>query len=348
MSLALVITTAGHARFTAAQVDDDIDLSVSHVGLTDSIFVAAPTLTALPGQFRALDTISGEAVGDSIVHMIIRDAEAIGYRVRGFGLYLADGTLFATYGQADAIFEKSPLTTMHLAIDIAFPTGNVDLLTFGDTNFLQPPATREMRGVAELATQEEVDAGADDVRIVTPLTLGARLVALLTDVMGAIADAVAERVPLTRRVNTGGLALGGNALTTDITISVPPATTEQVRAASASNVAITPAAIGALAKSLTGNSGHLELPGGFVVQWINHRGLISDEPSLVANYPVAFPTRCLIAIPTIYVSGASTGRDVTVQLRGEPGLASCGLQFQVASNAPTSNVDGYNLLLIGH
>jgi microcystin-dependent protein len=178
-ALPLIITTAGLARFTAAQVDEDIDLGITSVGLTNQVFVAAPTLTALPGQFRAVNTISGEAVGDNIVHMIVRDAAELSYTVRGFGLYLEDGTLFAVYGQEQPLFEKAAASTMLLAVDMAFPTGNVDLIEFGDTNFLNPPATTERAGVVELATAAEATAGADAQRAVTPAALRAALGALI-------------------------------------------------------------------------------------------------------------------------------------------------------------------------
>lgn len=176
-ALPLIITTAGLARFTAAQVDDDIDLGITSVGLTDQTFVAAPTLTALPGQFREVDTISGEAVGDNIVHMIVRDAAELSYVVRGFGLFLEDGTLFAVYGQEQPLFEKSAATTMLLAVDMAFPTGDVSSITFGDTNFLNPPATTQRMGVVRLADAAALAAGAND-RVITAADLQALLWAL--------------------------------------------------------------------------------------------------------------------------------------------------------------------------
>jgi microcystin-dependent protein len=174
-ALPLIITTAGLARFTAAQVDDDIDLGITSVGLTDQTFVAAPTLTALPGQFREVDTISGEAVGDNVVHMIVRDAAELSYTVRGFGLFLEDGTLFAVYGQEEPMFEKSDVTTMLLAVDMAFPTGDVSSIIFGDTNFLNPPATTTRRGVVELATSAEAIDGESEELAITPATLKAAI-----------------------------------------------------------------------------------------------------------------------------------------------------------------------------
>lgn len=169
--LTLTITRAGLERFTAAQLDDDLDLSIATVGLTDADFVSAPTLEVLPGEFKRLTTISGEQVGDNIVHMTIRDEGADSYYARGFGLFLADGTLFATYGQSDRLFQKSPRATFLAAIDIAFPTGDVSELTFGNTDFLNPPGTTERKGVVRMATVDEVSAGTSTETVLTPRDL---------------------------------------------------------------------------------------------------------------------------------------------------------------------------------
>ena len=194
-ALPLIITTAGLARFTAAQVDDDIDLGITSFGLTDQTFVAAPTLTALPGQFREVDTISGEAVGDNIVHMIVRDAAELSYTVRGFGLFLEDGTLFAVYGQEEPLFEKAAATTMLLAVDMAFPTGDVSSITFGDTNFLNPPATTARAGVVRLATPAEAIAGTSNQIAVTPSALRDALAALIGIGFISMWHGSAETVP---------------------------------------------------------------------------------------------------------------------------------------------------------
>ncbi|HEY0624668.1 hypothetical protein [Sphingomonas sp.] len=193
-ALSLIITNAGLARFTAAQVDDDIDLGITSVGLTDQVFVVAPTLTALPGQFRSVATISGEARGDNVVHMIVRDAAPLTYTIRGFGLFLADGTLFAVYGQAEPIFEKATAATMLLALDMAFPTGDVSSITFGDTNFLNPPATTEMAGVVRLADDAALEDRLPD-RVATAADVFKVLAMVLP--IGLIAEwfGAAEAVP---------------------------------------------------------------------------------------------------------------------------------------------------------
>lgn len=178
-ALTLVMTTLGLVRFTAAQLDEDVDLTISEVGVTPDEFVVAPTLTALPGEIRRIDTISGSQIGDNKVHLLVRDEAALSYTVRGFGLYLADGTLFAVYGQEDPIVEKSAQSTALLSIDIAFPTGDITDLTFGDTNFLNPPATTTTKGVVELATPVEAITGTDEERVVTPAALRAAIAAAI-------------------------------------------------------------------------------------------------------------------------------------------------------------------------
>ncbi len=350
MTLPLVVTQAGYARFTAAQLGDPIDLSVSAVGFTDAAFVAAPTLTALPGEHRRVSTLSGEKVGDNIVHMVVRDSDPVGYRVRGFGLYLGDGTLFATYAQPDPIVEKSSVNDLHFAIDIAFPTANIRDLSFGDTNFLLPPGTTERRGLLELATQAEIDAGTDTARAVTPLGLATRIagaLAGLSDTLTAAIEAVRSAF-LTRRIDTDGLALGGGTLATDRTISVPAASAAQLLFATAGNVAVTPAAIGALARSLDGPDGYWTFPGGLIVQWVNYRNVITNEAVLDVAWPVAFTTRCLIALPMIYAGDTVSGRDVAMQLAGEPTTAGCRIKMQVAPDAPLDRAGGYIILALGY
>jgi len=243
-ALAIVMTQAGHDAFTAAQGGGDIDLTISQVGITDQQFVVAPTLTELPGEFKRLDTVSGEAVGDNILHLVIRDQDDSTYQVTGFGLFLADGTLFAVYGQADAIFEKSTMASMYVAIDMAFPTGDVSSLSFGDTNFLNPPATTETKGVIELATEAEARAGVDTQRGIVPATLKAVTDALLATVTASIAAVTATLNALLARTITGsGLITGGGDLSQSRTLTVTTATAAEAAAGVLNTKAVTPAAL---------------------------------------------------------------------------------------------------------
>jgi microcystin-dependent protein len=177
--LGLTITNAGLVAFTNAQLAGNVKLAIASVGLTGTQFNVAPTLTGLPGEFKRVATISGAAVGADTIHLMIRDADPQSYTVRGFGLFLADGTLFAVYGQAEVLVEKAVASTALIALDVKFPTNQVAAITFGSTNFIDPPATEDVAGVAEIATQAEADAGQDDTRIVTSKKLKARLAAVI-------------------------------------------------------------------------------------------------------------------------------------------------------------------------
>ena len=169
-ALTLVITSAGYARFSAAQGNADIDLTITTIGLSPTAFVAAPTLTALPGESKRLP-VSGANVGPGLIHLTAFDSDDSIYEVRGLGLFLADGTLFAAYAQPGLIVQKASGATFGIALDVAFPLDGIDRVAFGDTNFLYPPATTAPQGVMRIATPVQIDAGVSLVDAVTPAGL---------------------------------------------------------------------------------------------------------------------------------------------------------------------------------
>lgn len=387
MALTLTMTNAGLARFTAAQLGNGADLRISAVGISDSAIVVAPTLTALPGEFRRIATISGAQVGDNIVHLIVRDDALLDYAFRAFCLYLSDGTLFAVYGQAGRIMQKAAAAANLFAIDIAFPAANVASISFGDTNFLNPPATTETKGVIEIATDEEVATGTDTSRAVTPKSLTKRITdwfagrkitvsgiatgggALSADVVigvpsasaaevdaGAVATkavtpsslanvlaSILARVPLTRRVDTSGLAIGGNALNTDITISVPIATAAQLLAGTASNVAATPAALTAagiiyLVESKSDGASRYRRFSDGSVEMMGVSAFPGTESTFALNFPWPFPTACDGIFCTIINSSASNDGQSTVQ---EITLSAASAQLYAQNHkTPTADAAG--------
>jgi hypothetical protein len=126
---------------------------ITQLGLTDAAFTVASTLTALPGEFKRID-VSGQQVGDDTLHLTALDDTADAYTYRGFALYLDDGTLFAVYGQPGPIAAKAEPSASFLVLDIKLAQGR-PRITFGDTNFINPPATTTRQGVVELATNAE-------------------------------------------------------------------------------------------------------------------------------------------------------------------------------------------------
>lgn len=248
-TLAITLTNIGLARIVSAQNGGTNAVVIAAIGLSAANFVAAPTLTGLPGEFKRIGAVSGAAVDATTIHMTARDLGADAYTVRSFGLFLADGTLFGAYSQAGSIFEKASVSTFLLAFDIKFAAGQVGVIQFGDANFLYPPASEDRKGVAELATQAEVDAAADEERIVTPKTLAARIAAVVT----TLSAAIAARALGTRGIAAAGLATGGGDLTADRTIDVPKATAAEVTTGTNDTKAVTPAALAGLREGISGS-----------------------------------------------------------------------------------------------
>jgi NAD(P)H-nitrite reductase len=174
----ITVTDAGRAALVAPGNTGTLAHKVVEIGLATAAFVADKGLKALPNERKRITTFAGENIAPDTIHVTLKDDTADQFTLYGFGLYLENGVLAAVYGQATPIMEKSPDAMLLLATDIQFATIDAAALTFGEATFTNPPATTERQGVIELATQEEVNAGADAVRALTPKTAASRYAAL--------------------------------------------------------------------------------------------------------------------------------------------------------------------------
>src|SRR3546814_389980 len=175
-ALQMLITDAGLAAIIDAQEGGTDAILIHSIGLTDTPFVMAPTLTAVPGQFRVIETVSGQAVAENIIHVVAYDPAPVTYDVTGFGLFDTDGVLIAVYSAAaDPILSKAELATSLFAMDIVLSADVAAVIEFGDALLLNPPATETVAGVAKIATNAEPDAGADDATIMTPKKVKRRI-----------------------------------------------------------------------------------------------------------------------------------------------------------------------------
>lgn len=178
-ALALTVTTAGYAAYVNAKNNGTNALLVASVGVTSAVFNPTAALTALPGEIKRLSTISGGVIAANTIHVTINDSSADTYALLGIGIYLSDGTLFATFGQATTILEKSSQAAMLLACDIQFANIAASSLTFGDTDFQLNQATTTALGVIQLATNAQAIAGTDSQLAVVPAAMLATLDARL-------------------------------------------------------------------------------------------------------------------------------------------------------------------------
>lgn len=169
MALGFKLTPEGLAALRNPDGDGTRAVRVAKISVTATAFAPGQPV---PAEIKRLSTIAGGATAPDTIHVTVTDATpGAVYSVRGFGLYLDDGTLLGSYGQADVIVEKSAASTMQLAMDAQFSELDATLITFGDTNFANPASTTEMLGVVELATSAEAKDGKDTQRAVTPKAL---------------------------------------------------------------------------------------------------------------------------------------------------------------------------------
>ncbi|MDD2977909.1 hypothetical protein [Aquabacterium sp.] len=173
MSIVFKLTNAGRAALVNPPNTGTDPRTVVSLAVSATHTVIDPALLTLPGEIKRIDQVAGGVVSADMIHVTARDSGGDSYTVRTLGLYLDDGTLLGAYSQATPIVEKSSESILLMSTDIQFLDGSLDLsnLTFGDTNFDNPPATTDRQGVVELATDVETSTGLDGTRAVTPAGL---------------------------------------------------------------------------------------------------------------------------------------------------------------------------------
>ena len=336
--LVLQLTDAGLAAVQAASGSDQA--VIAELGLTATPFDYAPTLDALPGEFKRIPVTSGVAAAANITHLTVYDTSGDAWDATGFGLFLDDGTLFAVYTQADTVLAKAALAFGLLAFDIAFNGDMSANIAFGDATFVYPPATEETRGVARIATQAEVDAGEDDEKIVTAVKLAERLAPILL----SLADEIAARsdadydldVALTaleqRVIHGAGLVIGGGNLLSDRTLTVTAATAAQALARTLNTIAVTPLALAdfvdmaRVSNSANATCWRLTFGGtDYYLQMGN--GNLTGDNSVIVPFPQEYSTRAYVIASGNSTDVSNEGnsaqsgwtlQDVTIVNNGNP------------------------------
>ncbi|MFW2445991.1 MAG: gp53-like domain-containing protein [Qipengyuania pacifica] len=199
--ITLVLTSAGLDALVNAQSGGTDPIMITQMGISDQAFVPAPTLEIVPGEFKRIGTVSGQSVSETVIHLTAQDRDSDTYDLKGFGLFLSDGTLFAIYSQPEPIIRKTSIGTFLFSVDVAFADTDAGAIEFGDATFLYPPASETVKGVAEIATQDEVDDGTDDERFVTPLKL-AKIIAQLVGGFTSATEAAEGVIELATQAET--------------------------------------------------------------------------------------------------------------------------------------------------
>lgn len=172
-SIQVVITDAGIAEVTNAESTGTAPVVLSHIGFGSGQYSATKGQTALKSEFKRLETSGGVSVADNAIHVSIHDSSDDEYTVYEMGVFTQSGTLFAVYSQSTPIIEKSTVSHALISLDVVLSNVNPQSITVGDTDFVLNSATTEQQGIVELATADEVIAGSDAHRAVTPAGLKA-------------------------------------------------------------------------------------------------------------------------------------------------------------------------------
>jgi hypothetical protein len=328
MPIEFILTAAGKAAIVNAANTGTNPVVIDRVGVGSASWSPTAAATALQTEIKKISTIGGAAVADDTIHITASDTSSDVYTVREIGLFLADGTLLAVYSQSAAIITKGADTVALIAADLVItglPAGSV---TVGDVTFDYPQATETVKGVAEIATTAESQAGTDDTRMLTPKKL--QDVTATTTRSGVVELATsAETITGTdavRAVTPAGLA--ARTATVDRRGIVELATNAETEAGTDTERAVTPA--GLLARTATdARIGLVELAtGAETITGVDLQRAVT--PGALAGLTATTLRRGLVELAT--ASETETGTDneraVTPQaLRLSPGHARAWVAF---------------------
>ena len=181
----MVVTKVGRQAIVNAGQTGTNAVTISHIGVGAGKYTPSESQTALTEEIKRLPIIEGGGTGDGAIHVAMQDADAQAYTVYEVGIFLADGTLFAVCSQTEPVVQKTKATELLLALDVTFADVDVKSIKFGDVSFGNAAATTANAGVVQLATDDEVKAGTDSQKALTPAAMTA--VTATTERRGLIA-----------------------------------------------------------------------------------------------------------------------------------------------------------------
>ena len=160
--LLFTMTDAGRQELVNANKTGTNKVEIVSVGLGSRYYVTSTSQTNITNEIKRLTTIGGKVVSPDTIHVTAKDDSKDEYVVHTIGLYTNKGTLFAVYSQEQVIINKASSTIALISSDIAIKNLDTENITFGDVEFINPPATETVVGVARFANEQEIEAGTDD------------------------------------------------------------------------------------------------------------------------------------------------------------------------------------------
>jgi hypothetical protein len=329
MPITFILTNAGKAAIVAANNTGTNPVTVNRIGVGSASWTPTATATALQTEIKKITAVGGAVVADDTIHVTASDSSSDVYTVREIGLFLTDGTLLAVYSQAGAIITKGADTVALIAADLVItgvPAGSV---TVGDTTFDYPQATEAIKGVAEIATTAEAQAGTDDERFLTPAKL--QSVTSTETRRGVIELATNAEVQTgtdtSRAVTPAGLA--SRTATETRTGVIEIATDAEVLAGTDTDRAVTPSGLASRTATTT-RTGIVELATDAEVQTGTDNSRAVTPGGLSSRTATATRTGLIeLATQAETDTGTDTERAVTPQtLRLFPGSARAWVSFR--------------------
>lgn len=258
MAVTFRITDAGWAAWLAAEAGA-ASITISHVAFGDNGHAIDDEATALVNERARVGAAGGQSIGPQQIHLTAIEDSALDYAIREIGLFLSTGELFAQWSDVSEVAgNKSASLPYVLTIDLALDDIADGGVTIEETEISFPPATTEISGRIEIATEAEVLTGTDAVRAVTPATLAARTA---TDERAGLVELASNTETQTGADNARAVTPASLAsLTATLTRRglVELATEAEVLTGTDTNRAVTPQGLAALTAT-DGRRGLIEL-----------------------------------------------------------------------------------------
>lgn len=183
-ALEFILTNAGRNAMINAEHTGTQEIILDEVQFGTGQWTPTADATALQQVKVSVEAVGGQDVGDGKIHVTACDYSNLAYNIFEIGVFARlintaepdseEKILFAicsTGEGGEPILQKSAMAIAAVAFDVFIGDASTDSISFGDTNFQNPPATTTVAGVAMIATLEEALLGTNGDKIITPSLL---------------------------------------------------------------------------------------------------------------------------------------------------------------------------------